>query len=60
MCLRLGQCFWGSLECAGDVLLGMIDLFYYKLEESRETTMSMYSISRTKISKARHFRVKKL
>ena len=40
--LRLGQCFWGSLECEGDGFLGIIDLFYYKLKEIRETTMSIY------------------
>ena len=43
VCLGLGQCFWGSLECAGDGLLGIIDLCYYKMKEIRETTISIYS-----------------
>ena len=44
MCvLGFDQCFWGSPECAGDGLLGIIALVYYKLKEIRETTMSIYS-----------------
>ena len=43
MCLGLGQCFWGFLEYKGDGFLGIIDLFYYKLKEMRETTLSIYS-----------------
>ena len=46
MCLGLGQCFWGSPEYAGDGFLGIIDLFYCKLKEIRETTMSIYSNQR--------------
>ena len=46
LCLGLGQCFWGSPECAGDGFLWIIDLFYYKLKEIRETTMSIYSNQR--------------
>ena len=43
MCLGLGKCFWDSLECAGDGFFGIINLFYYKLKEIREITMSIYS-----------------
>ena len=43
VCLGLCQYFWGSPECAGGGLLGITDLFYYKLKEIRETTMSIYS-----------------
>ena len=43
VCLGLGQCFRGS-ECAGDGFLGIIiNLFYYKLKEIREATISIYS-----------------
>ena len=44
------MCVWGwanvpgVLRCVqGMVFLGMIDLFYYTLKETRETTMSIYS-----------------
>ena len=43
VCLGLSQCFWGSPDCAGDGFLRIIDLFYYKLKEIRENTMSIYS-----------------
>ena len=43
MCLGLVQCFWGSPECAAHGFLGIIDLFYHKLKEIRETTMFIYS-----------------
>ena len=43
VCLGFDQCFWGSLECAGDGFLGIIALFYHKLKKIRETTMSIHS-----------------
>ena len=32
VCLGLGQCFWGSLECAGDPFFGIIDLMLLQIE----------------------------
>ena len=32
VCLRLGQCFRGSTECAGDGFLGIIDLILLQTE----------------------------
>ena len=32
MCLGFGQCFWGSMECAGDGFLGIIDLILLQTE----------------------------
>ena len=32
VCLGLGQCFRGSTECAGDGLLGIIDLTLLQAE----------------------------
>ena len=47
------MCVWGvyvwgwannsGVLCVGDSFLGIINLFYYKLKEIRETTMSIYS-----------------
>ena len=39
----VGPMFLGSPECVGDGFLGIIDLFYYKLKEIRETNLSIYS-----------------
>ena len=39
----VGPMFLGSTECAGDDILGIIDLFCYKLKKIRETSMSIYS-----------------
>ena len=32
VCLGLGQCFWGSTECAADGFLGIIDLILLQTE----------------------------
>ena len=47
--LSCGGCVWGwanvsgvFTECEGDGFLGIIDLFYQKPKEIKETTMSIY------------------